>query len=87
MRHEHDVIFSAMNSEIVGRIALVDPAKARNIEDRIIILAQQGQVATVKVCWGAKCQVTDEQIKQILEGMDTSTHTTVTVRSRIPDKP
>lgn len=87
MRHEHDVIFSAMNSEIVGRIALVDPAKARNIEDRIIILAQQGQVATVKVCWGAKYQVTDEQIKQILEGMDTSTHTTVTVRFRIPDKP
>ncbi|CBK23753.2 uncharacterized protein [Blastocystis hominis] len=54
----------------LGRIALVDPAKARNIEDRIIILAQQGQVATV----------TDEQIKQILEGMDTSTHTTVTIR-------
>lgn len=33
--------------QLVGRIALVDPAKARNIEDRIIVLAQQGQIGTV----------------------------------------
>lgn len=42
-----DVMCNPIHSEIVGRIALVDPAKARNIEDRIIILAQQGQVTTV----------------------------------------
>ena len=53
----------------LGRIALVDPAKARNIEDRIILLAQQGSISTV----------TDEQIKAILEGMDNSSRTTVTV--------
>lgn len=33
---------------IVGRIAMVDPAKARNIEDRILILAQQGSISTVE---------------------------------------
>ena len=54
----------------LGRIALVDPAKARNIEDRIIVLAQQGQIGTV----------TDEQVKQILEGMDTTVRTTVTIK-------
>lgn len=33
---------------VVGRIAMVDPAKARNIEDRILILAQQGSISTVE---------------------------------------
>lgn len=47
--HGRDVMCNPIHSEIVGRIALVDPAKARNIEDRIIILAQQGQVTTVSI--------------------------------------
>ncbi|KAK8813739.1 double-stranded DNA-binding family protein [Blastocystis sp. ATCC 50177/Nand II] len=54
----------------LGRIALVDPAKARSIEDRIIVLAQQGNIGTV----------TDAQVKAILEGMDTAAHTTVTIK-------
>ena len=82
--HGRDVMCNPIHSEIVGRIALVDPAKARNIEDRIIILAQQGQVTTVSVFFSPKSKVTDEQIKQILEGMDTSKHTTVTVYSPTP---
>lgn len=42
-----DVSVSLLPLYVVGRIALVDPAKARSIEDRIIVLAQQGNIGTV----------------------------------------
>lgn len=44
---ERDVCLFLLVFIIVGRIALVDPAKARNIEDRILILAQQGSITSV----------------------------------------
>ena len=43
MKRALDVQFSPSR-----RIALVDPAKARSIEDRIIALAQRGQVSQVR---------------------------------------
>ncbi|KAK8799145.1 hypothetical protein WA171_005893 [Blastocystis sp. BT1] len=65
----HSIIDSEARARL-GRIALVDPAKARSIEDRILALAQQGTLSSV----------TDAQIKAILESMDTATHTTVTIK-------
>ena len=36
---------------LVGRIALVDPSKSKAIEDRIIMLAQKGQISEVHFHW------------------------------------
>ena len=58
---------------------MVDPTKARNIEDRILALAQQGSLRSVFILLRCNGQVTDNDIKAILEGMDTASHTTVTV--------
>ena len=51
MKRAPDVLSSRLCYQLVGRISLVDPAKARSIEDRIIALAQRGQVSQVTGKW------------------------------------